>query len=245
MDLFNNEKKTVLPFKFPQSEGYSYSYNDKLKTFDITVPNGSFRYSENYLNKKDSDYTLNYLLESNLDWRKIDWRTIKPETIKWKNIKWRHDEITIFGKKTFIPRYSSWYGDSDKSYTYSGLTLQPNQWNKGLIYLREEIGKLGEIEFNSVLLNWYRDGGDYIGWHTDAEPSLGQNPIIGSVNFGASRRFILRRIDNNKEKIEFPLKHGTFLTMMGETQHYWQHSVPKEKKVQDLRVNLTFRVIKN
>lgn len=243
MELFNNEK--LLPFKFPQMEGYSYQYNEELKAFDIRVPNGFFRYSEHYMNSKESDYTINYLLESDIDWKKADWRSIKPENIQWSNIQWRHDEIKIFGKKTLIPRYSSWYGDPDKPYTYSGLTLQPNEWNKGLLYLKDKMEKLAGTEFNSVLLNWYRDGKDYMGWHTDAEASLGKNPVIGSVNFGASRRFVLRRIDNKKVKIEFPLKHGTFLAMMGETQHYWQHTVPKQMKVHDLRVNLTFRVIKN
>jgi len=245
MDLFNNEPKQVLPFAFPEREGYSYTYNTVLKAFDITVPNGFFRYSEQYLNKQESDQALHYLLESNVDWKQADWRAIQPETIEWKNIKWRHDEITIFGKKRRIPRYSAWYGDPDKSYTYSNLTLHPNAWNKGLLYLKDEIGKLAGTSFNGVLLNWYRDGSDYMGWHTDAESSLGKNPIIGSVNLGAARRFVLRRTDNKKEKIEFPLKHGTFLIMMGATQHYWQHSVPKQKKVQDLRVNLTFRVIKS
>jgi alkylated DNA repair dioxygenase AlkB len=83
-------------------------------------------------------------------------------------------------------------------------------------------------------MNWYRDGDDYINWHTDAEKELGKNPVIGSVNFGATRRFLIRRIDDKKEKVELPLKHGTLLVMKGELQHYWQHSVPKEKKVQKI-----------
>ncbi len=57
------------------------------------------------------------------------------------------------------------------------------------------------------------------------------------------RRFQLRRIDDPKEKIELPLKHGTLLIMQGETQHFWQHAVPKEKKIKNIRFNLTFRVI--
>ena len=142
-------------------------------------------------------------------------------------------------------RYSSYYGDLDKFYTYSNIKLSPNPWNKGLIKLRDKMRKLADTQFNAVLLNWYRDGKDNMGWHSDAEPSLGKNPVIGSVNFGVARRFILRRIDDHKEKIEFPLKHCTFLAMMGETQHYWHHSVPKQLRVKDSRVNLTFRVIKD
>jgi len=95
-----------------------------------------------------------------------------------------------------------------------------------------------------VLLNWYRDGSDHIGWHTDAEKELGRNPIIGSVNFGATRTFQIRRIDNHDDKINFPLSHGSVLIMMGELQHFWQHAVPKEKKLNGARINLTFRTIK-
>ena len=70
------------------------------------------------------------------------------------------------------------------------------------------------------------------------------NPVIGSINFGATRRFLLRSNDDHSIKIEFLLKHGTLLIMRGELQHHWQHSVPKEKKVKETRINLTFRSIK-
>jgi alkylated DNA repair dioxygenase AlkB len=150
----------------------------------------------------------------------------------------------MYGKDVFLPRYSAWHGDSDKPYTYSGLTLSPKPWNTALLEIKKKIETPANTAFNSVLLNWYRDGSDHIGWHTDAEKELGKNPIIGSVNFGATRTFQIRRIDNNADKINFPLSHGTVLIMMGELQHFWQHAVPKEKKINSTRINLTFRTIK-
>ncbi|MGP5663045.1 alpha-ketoglutarate-dependent dioxygenase AlkB family protein, partial [Psychrobacter celer] len=99
--------------------------------------------------------------------------------------------------------------------------------------------------FNSVLLNWYRSGEDHISWHTDAEPELGKDPMIASINFGESRRFLLRLQDDHKCKIEIPLHHGSVLVMAGALQHHWQHSVPKQKKVKGSRVNMTFRTIYN
>jgi alkylated DNA repair dioxygenase AlkB len=94
-------------------------------------------------------------------------------------------------------------------------------------------------------MNWYRDGEDYISWHTDAEKELGNNPVIGSVNFGATRDFLIRRDSDNSEKLKIPLKNGTLLIMKGQLQHFWQHSVPKRVKVKELRFNLTFREIKH
>ncbi len=149
----------------------------------------------------------------------------------------------MYGKEIPLPRVSAWYGDSDRAYTYSGIRLQPKSWTPMLTWIRQELLKISGQEFNSVLLNWYRSGEDHISWHTDAEPELGKNPIIASVNFGESRRFLLRRTDDPKTKIEIPLHHGSLLIMSGALQHHWQHSVPKQAKVMGSRINMTFRRI--
>jgi alkylated DNA repair dioxygenase AlkB len=89
----------------------------------------------------------------------------------------------------------------------------------------------------------YSEAQDFFEWHSDDEKELGRNPVIGSVNFGATRRFQLRRKDDHQQKLEVELKHGTFLLMQGETQHFWQHQVPKTAQKIGERLNLTFRVI--
>jgi alkylated DNA repair dioxygenase AlkB len=245
MDLFDNE--TRLPFDIPNEDGYSVQWNEDLNGFDITVPHGKLFYSESFFDKKISDRSVEYFLENNTNnWKTTDWRSIEKEAlndIEFKNIDWNHDKIKMYGKEIYLPRFSAWYGDSDKPYTYSGLTLQPKKWNKGLLYIKQAISKVSGVDFNSVLMNWYRDGEDYLNWHTDAEKELGINPIIGSVNFGEERDFIIR-LNDKSSKITIPLKHGTFLLMSGELQHFWQHSVPKRKKIKSSRFNLTFRVIK-
>lgn len=158
-------------------------------------------------------------------------------------IEWKQDKILMYGKELPLPRLSAWYGDNNKPYTYSGITLNPLPWTDELLIIKEKIEAEAKVKFSSVLINRYRDGQDYVGWHTDAEKELGKNPIIGSVNFGATRKFQLRRIDDHKEKFEVELKHGTFLVMGGATQHYWQHQVPKTAMKIGERINLTFRVI--
>lgn len=245
MDLFN---ENIPPFNFPsEKQGYKLEFDPELSIYTLTIPNGKLLYSERFFDKKVSDRSLEYFLENDsVDWKNNKWQEFNEEKlseIKFKNIKWRHDKIKLYGKEIFLPRFSAWYGDDNKPYTYSGLTLHPNKWNKGLLYIKDKIEKISNCNFNSVLMNWYRDGEDYISWHTDAEKELGQNPTIGSVNFGETRRFLIRRIYNYNVKLEFPLKHGTLLIMSGELQHFWQHSVPKQKGVKNSRVNLTFREI--
>ena len=248
MDLFSNDKN-YLPIAIPNNVGYDYRWLDSVGMFEINIPNGKVLYNPNYFEKQLSDNYLKFLLANSngLEPSKIDWRLFerdKLNEINFLNIGWHHDSIKMYGKEIFLPRYSAWHGDSDKPYTYSGLTLMPRPWNSALLQIKENIELPANTEFNSVLLNLYRDGSDYIGWHSDDEKELGQNPIIGSVNFGATRIFQIRRIDNNETKISFPLSHGTVLIMMGELQHFWQHAVPKEKKINNSRINLTFRTIK-
>lgn len=161
-----------------------------------------------------------------------------------EKLLWKQDVIKMYGKEIPLPRLSSWYGDNDKPYTYSGITLQPHSWIPELLNVKQSIENLAKTTFTSVLANRYRNGSDYVSWHTDAEKELGSNPIIGSVNFGATRKFQLRRIDDHSEKIEIELTHGTMLVMMGETQHYWQHQVPKTSQKIGERINLTFRTMK-
>ena len=47
--------------------------------------------------------------------------------------------------------------------------------------------------FNSLLLNRYKAGSDYVSWHADDEPMYGPTPEIASVTFGCEREFLLRK----------------------------------------------------
>jgi alkylated DNA repair dioxygenase AlkB len=109
--------------------------------------------------------------------------------------------------------------------------------------IKSKIEQIAQISFNSVLINLYRDGKDSVSWHSDDEPELGENPIIASVSFGATRRFSLRHKHLKNHKIDIDLASGSFLLMQGETQHFWQHQIAKTAKEIQPRINLTFRII--
>jgi len=188
----------------------------------VILKNGEYIYNPSFLTRDQANFYL--------------------EAFK-SNIEWKQESMNMYGKQVLFPRLTSWYGDNDKPYSFSGITLNPHPWNKELLEIKKLIEPICNVEFNSVLLNLYRDGNDSISWHTDAEKELGINPVIASVNFGAERIFQLRHIETN-ERIDIPLKHGSLLIMQGELQHFWQHQVPKTKKVNSERINLTFRVIK-
>lgn len=189
---------------------------------EVKITNGEYLYFSNFFNHQTSNRYLTFLLGQ---------------------ISWRQEEMKMYGKVLKFPRLTAWYGDNDKPYSFSGITLRPLPWNDELLEIKREIEPKCGVNFNSVLLNKYRDGNDSISWHSDDEKELGQNPVIASVNFGAERKFQLRHRET-KEKIEIVLEHGSLLIMKGELQHYWQHQVAKTKLQVEERVNLTFRLIK-
>jgi alkylated DNA repair dioxygenase AlkB len=164
-------------------------------------------------------------------------------------IDWQQRSITLFGKQIPQPRLVAWYGDPGASYTYSGLTWEPLAWTEALRSLKSQVetaagSMLGRrVEFNSVLLNLYRDGQDSMGWHSDDEPELERNPEIASVSLGATRRFALQHKRRKALKHRLDLTHGSLLVMAGETQHHWRHQVAKTTKVLEPRINLTFRYV--
>ncbi len=186
------------------------------------IENGEYIFYPHFFSKSESDLLLKGLRNS---------------------IVWKQESMNMYGKKIDFPRLTAWYGNNDKQYSFSGITLQPLPWTSEILTIKNQIEPVAKTVFNSVLLNLYRDGNDSISWHTDAEKELGLNPVIASVNFGATRKFQLRHI-KTKEKLEIELTHGSLLIMQGELQHFWQHQVPKTSKLVGERINLTFRVIK-
>lgn len=159
-------------------------------------------------------------------------------------IPWQQDEIRVFGKIHQQPRLTALYGNKNKTYSYSNITMSPNPWIPILEKIKLEIEKVCPTEFTTVLLNYYRDGKDSNGWHADDEKELGINPIIASMSFGATRNFQLKHNSNTGIKKNILLEHGSLLIMKGTTQQYWKHQIPKTAKPIGPRINLTFRIIK-
>jgi alkylated DNA repair dioxygenase AlkB len=158
-------------------------------------------------------------------------------------VAWKQEPVKIMGQEIMQPRLTAWYGDEGKSYSYTGITMNPLPWTIDLLKIKEAVQKISGEVFNSALLNLYRDGSDSVGWHRDNEKSLGINPVIGSVSFGVSRVFSLKHYKDKKLKEKVLLTNGSFLLMKGETQHKWLHSIQKDQTITAPRINITFRKI--
>jgi alkylated DNA repair dioxygenase AlkB len=157
-------------------------------------------------------------------------------------IDWKNDEAVIFGKHIHTKRKVAWYGDSPFEYSYSNTTKKASPWTPELLELKTLAEKtLGET-FNSCLLNLYHTGEEGMAWHSDGEKDLKKNGAIGSMSFGAERKFAFKH-KKSKQTISLILEHGSLLVMKDDTQTHWLHRLPPTKQTHKQRVNLTFRTI--
>lgn len=183
------------------------------------------------------------------------------------HIPWTRPTIHVFGKPFLQPRDVCYIASKGlKELSYSGYKPHAYSWDDfpPLKEILDQVHKaFPESHFNSLLLNRYNSGNDYVGWHADDEKLYGPTPQIASISFGCERDFFLKKKTkpnyrksqqeppctklakkkNNIciEKYSFNLKHGSLLVMRGNTQRDWLHSVPKRAKADSARINLTFR----
>ncbi len=209
---------------------FSLEYNNREagknnEAIKLSLPDSDITYYPNIFSSEESSEYFEIL---------------KTET------KWQQDSIKVFGKTYPQPRLTALYGE--KQYSYSGITMLPHSFTSTLFNIRTKIeeitfSKTNGIKFNVVLLNLYRNGTDSIGWHSDDEKELGVNPKIASVSFGAERFFHLKHKKDKTLHKKILLKSGSLLLMKGPTQHHYLHQIPKSKKIDQPRINLTFRIV--
>ena len=156
---------------------------------------------------------------------------------------WRQPRVRLFGREVRSPRLACWYGDPDAVYTYSGQRNEPRPWTPLLAGIRERVERASGARFNSVLLNYYRDGEDRMGWHSDDEPELGDAPLVASLSLGSTRVLRLAHRRRRWMRCELRLSGGSLLLMRPPLQADWRHCVPSAGSVRAPRVNLTFRQV--
>jgi len=166
-----------------------------------------------------------------------DWLTFLKNKVNFQS-----GEIKLFGKTYAKPRLEAFYAENELTYSYSGKQMKTESLFTELNTLKERVESISNLEFNAVLINLYRNGMDSNGWHADDEKELGEDPCIASISLGAERIFELKH-NQTKKKIKLKLEHGSLLCMMQGSQKYWKHQLPKDKAINEPRINLTFRKI--
>jgi alkylated DNA repair dioxygenase AlkB len=149
---------------------------------------------------------------------------------------WQQRLQRLWDKEVLTPRLTAWFGER--------LEEEPIPWTPELLQIKARVEPLAGVEFNSVLLNYYRDGNDSVAWHSDKENVLGRRPVIASVSFGQVRSFDIRSKADHSEQYSVRLEHGSFLLMKAGLQEAFEHRIAKSVRPMKARVNLTFRIVK-
>jgi alkylated DNA repair dioxygenase AlkB len=157
-------------------------------------------------------------------------------------IPWKQDEVVMFGKKIITKRKVAWYADAGITYTYAGVKKSGFQWTEGLLEIKQKVEGATGASYNACLLNLYHEGEEGMGWHQDNEKEMVAGSSIASLSFGAARKFAFKHATTN-ERLDIELANGSLLDMKGAIQQHWYHSLPKTKKVKQLRINMTFRLM--
>ena len=148
---------------------------------EVNLPPAKADFYSNFLKKYQADFLFNNL---------------------YNEIDWKQEKINFMGKVSPIPRLTYWFSKENKEYTYSGIRVLPVPYSKVIQRLSDLVEEKSGYEFNSVLLNLYRDGNDKVAWHADDEKSLTDTINIASVSIGAEREFQFKSKHNPEEKEE-------------------------------------------
>jgi nicotinamidase-related amidase len=142
------------------------------------------------------------------------------------------------------------------------------QYSPIISHIRKRVEeKLGH-PVNHVLIQFYRDGNDYISEHSDKTLDIVPNTFIANVSLGAQRTMVFRtkkqpKPDNGSETVESvqprqatraPLPHNSMCKMGLMTNMRWLHGIRQDKRLvseksaEELafnggRISLTFRQI--
>ena len=160
-------------------------------------------------------------------------------------LDWASRRVVLFGRSVAEPRLVAWAGALP--YRYSGQTLPARAEPPCLRELWERVCAQTGVRFNHVLANQYRNGGDHMGYHADNEPELGESPTVACVSLGAERDFVFRlkmqghrpRPDPTRHTVRLP--SGSLFVMGGTFQHWYRHALPPRRRLDAVRVSLTFR----
>jgi alkylated DNA repair dioxygenase AlkB len=98
------------------------------------------------------------------------------------------------------------------------------------------------VAFTSIGMNLYRDGHDSVAPHNDRLPELIAGQPIALLSLGATRRMTIRSKATPRRILDLDLEPGSLLVMSYETQHHYDHGIPKTTAEVGPRISVAFRV---
>lgn len=142
-----------------------------------------------------------------------------------RDAPWQHRERWMYDQKVAEPRLVAVFD--------AALPARLEQVRR---VLSERYG----VDFDSMLVNFYRDGRDSVAWHGDTVRHRLTEPLVATVSLGERRRFLMRRRGGGPTTLVLTPGVGDLVVMGGACQHDWEHTVPKVRSA-GARMSVTLR----
>lgn len=156
-------------------------------------------------------------------------------------------KFRMFNREATQHRNVGFFSDVVRTYKYSGRdhTAQPLTYL--LASILAQVNSIMKSEFNSILINKYKDGRDYISAHSDDEKTIDQTHGVISISAGSSRVFRIRNKVTKQIVADIPTRNDVILQMCARLpdgssfQKTYTHEIPANKAITEPRYSLTFR----
>tara|TARA_R110002110_G_scaffold53349_2_gene154164 strand:+ start:98 stop:682 length:585 start_codon:yes stop_codon:yes gene_type:complete len=155
-------------------------------------------------------------------------------------------EYKRFGKPAVVPRGQTAYTTDDTIYynygNIAGGSPNVSVMNDFLLKICNDVNKSLNTNFNTILLNKYKNGLDGIGLHKDNMNGWVKDTGFATIAFGNERDFHIKEDESNILTTVLH-KRGEVIHFKHPLNLHFRHGIPKRKRINDCRISLTFREI--
>ncbi len=149
-----------------------------------------------------------------------------------ESVTWKTQRRQMYDREVDVPRLLAHFG----------LASEEGGPPDAILAAAGKVVTVTGVPFNSVDLNFYRDGRDSVAPHSDHLDEIVHGFPIALVSLGATRRMTIRSKEPPKRVLHVDLAGGSLLVMSYETQLHYTHGIPKTKEPVGPRISLAFRV---
>jgi alkylated DNA repair dioxygenase AlkB len=147
-------------------------------------------------------------------------------------VNWRSQRRVMYEREVDVPRLMGHFRLDPPPAEAPAAILDAAQ------RVRDSLG----VPFNSVGLNFYRDGRDSVAPHNDHLYEIREGFPIALLSLGATRRMTIRAKAAPKRVMHIDLEPGSLFVMDYTTQIHYTHAIPKTDAQVGERISLAFRV---
>lgn len=154
-------------------------------------------------------------------------------------VDWHAQRRVMYEREVDVPRLTAHFRIDPGGSVVDGITKDAFE------ILRDIAARVTDAvraPFNSVGLNFYRDGNDSVAPHNDRLQELAGGEPIALLSLGATRRMLIRSKRSGEPAVPIDLAPGSLLVMNYVSQRHYTHGVAKTRIAVGPRISVALRV---